>query len=89
VSGIGGPLQRNPGAVLGRHEESCTDHFRCTHGSSLCISRVCGAPSVPVTAAMFIDAAVPHPGCGWRASVLTGLAEEIGSGVDESILARP
>jgi hypothetical protein len=38
---------------------------------------------------MFVDAALPHPGCGWRASVLAGLAEEIGSGVDESILARP
>ena len=33
-----------------------------------------------------VDAALPHPGCGWRASVLTGLAEEIGSGVDEPTL---
>jgi hypothetical protein len=74
-----------------------TDRFRCMHGSSLsasrgyaglCISRVCGAP-FPVTAAMFVDAALPHPGCCSRASVLTVLAEEIGSGVDEPTLARP
>jgi hypothetical protein len=38
---------------------------------------------------MFVDVALPHPGCCWRASVLTGLAEEIGSGVDEPTLARP
>jgi hypothetical protein len=42
-----------------------------------------------VSAVMFVDAALPHPGCSWRASVLTGLAEEIGSGVDEPTLARP
>jgi hypothetical protein len=41
----------------------------------------------PVTAVMFVDAALPHPGCSWRAWVLTGLAEEIGSGVEEPILA--
>jgi hypothetical protein len=40
-----------------------------------------------VSAVMFVDAALPHPGCSWRASVLTGLAEEIGSGVDEPTLA--
>jgi hypothetical protein len=54
----------------------------------LCISRVCGAP-FPVAAAMLVDAARPHPGCSWRASVPTGLAEEIGSGVEEPTLARP
>jgi hypothetical protein len=48
----------------------------------------CRAKS-PVTVAMFVNAALPHPGCGWRASVLTGLAEKIGSGVDEYTLARP
>jgi hypothetical protein len=53
----------------------------------LCISRVCGPP-FPV-ATMFVDAALPHPGCSWRVLVLTGLAEEIGSGVDEPTLARP
>jgi hypothetical protein len=35
---------------------------------------------------MFVDAARPHPGWTRRASVLTGLAEEIGSGVDEPAL---
>ncbi len=30
-----------------------------------------------------------HPGCWWRASVPTGLAEAIGSGVDEPTLGRP
>ena len=85
---IGGGLQ----GILARSQvdmrKSCAERFRCTRGSSLCVSRVCGAP-FPVTAAMFVDAALPHPGCSWRASVLTGLAEEIGSGVDEPTLARP
>jgi hypothetical protein len=31
----------------------------------------------PVTAVMFVDGALPHPGCG-RESVPTGLAEQIG-----------
>jgi hypothetical protein len=34
-----------------------------------------------VTAVMFVDAALPHPGCSWRESLPTGLAEPIGSGV--------
>jgi hypothetical protein len=29
---------------------------------------------------MFVGAALPHPGCGWRVSVLTGSVEEIRSG---------
>jgi hypothetical protein len=62
-----------------------TDRFRCTHGSSLSASRSMRAP-FPVTVAMFVDAARPHPGWTRRASVLTGLAEEIGSGVDEPAL---
>jgi hypothetical protein len=43
----------------------------------------------PVTAVMFVDAALPHPGCSWQESVPTGLglAEQIGSGVDEPTLA--
>lgn len=36
-----------------------------------CISRVCGAP-FPMPAAMFFDAALPHPGCCSRASVRRG-----------------
>jgi hypothetical protein len=37
---------------------------------------------------MFVDAALPHPGCSWRESVLTDLAEQIGSGAFEPTLAR-
>jgi hypothetical protein len=40
-----------------------------------------------VTAVMFVDAALPHPGCSWRESVPTGLAEPIGSGIDKPTLA--
>jgi hypothetical protein len=43
----------------------------------------------PVTAVMLVDAALPRPGRCWRASVLTGLAEEIGFGVDQPTRARP
>ena len=50
----------------------------------LCISQY--AAPFPVTVAMFVDAARPHPGWTRRGSVLTGLAEEIGSGVDEPAL---
>ena len=50
----------------------------------LCISRYAAPFAVPV--AMFVDAARPHPGCSWRASVLTGLAKDFGSGADEPTL---
>jgi hypothetical protein len=43
----------------------------------------------PVSAVMFVDAALPHPGFSWRESVPTGLAEQIGSGVDEPLWPRP
>jgi hypothetical protein len=38
---------------------------------------------------MFVDAALPHPRLQLAGVVPTGLAEEIGSGVDEPTLARP
>jgi hypothetical protein len=48
-----------------------------------------GEASFPVSAVMFVDAALPHPGFSWRESALTGLAEQIGSGVDEPLWPRP
>ena len=42
-----------------------------------------------MSAVMFVDAALPHPGFSWRESALTGLAEQIGSGVDEPLWPRP
>jgi hypothetical protein len=48
-----------------------------------------GDAPFPVSAVMFVDAAVPHPGFSWRESVPTGLAEQIGSGVDEPLWPRP
>jgi hypothetical protein len=48
-----------------------------------------GEASFPVSAVMFVDAALPHPGFSWRESVPTGLAEQMGSGVDEPLWPRP
>jgi hypothetical protein len=40
-------------------------------------------------AAMFVDAARAHPGCSWRASVLTGLALEIGPDLENPLRLGP
>ena len=50
-------------AGLGRHEEKLHRSLQMrARLQPFCISRLCGAPFL-MTAAMFVDAALPHPGC--------------------------
>jgi hypothetical protein len=70
---VGGPSDRTAiaDAALSPEAETASDTPQA------------GDAPFPVSAVMFVDAAVPHPGFSWRESVPTGLAEQIGSGVDD------